>query len=38
MNKYLLIIAAMAFSLSSAATDKPTTVNKPRLWIREVNG
>jgi quinohemoprotein ethanol dehydrogenase len=31
MNKYLLIIAAMAFSLSSAATDKPTTVNQTTI-------
>ena len=31
MNKYLLIIAAMAFSLSSAATDKPTTVNQATI-------
>ena len=31
MNKYLLIIAAMAFSLSSAATDKPTTVNQAKI-------
>ena len=31
MNKYLLIIAVMAFSLSSAAIDKPTTVNQATI-------
>jgi PQQ-dependent dehydrogenase (methanol/ethanol family) len=31
MNKYLLIIATLAFSLSSAATDMPTIVNQAKI-------
>jgi len=31
MNKFLLIVTAMAFSLSSAAIDKPSTVNQATI-------